>query len=102
MGCGQQGRQAGGWTGTVTAGDNLIEVLRENEKSFAEANDKTFVEDGFHISDISIEAPPGATFSINNGTDITIPQSGLYSNCTSVIRYLVFNQTVAANIAYAW
>lgn len=102
MGAYQQGRNAGGWTGTTKVGENLITVLKENEKAFAEKNNKTFTEDAFHIADICIEAPPGSTFSINNGTTITIPQSGMYHNSTSVLRFLVFNEAVKVNIAYCW
>lgn len=102
MGMCQQGRNAGGWKGTAIAGTNIIEKLKENEKTFAENHNKTFVEDAFHIADISIEAPAGSTFSINNGTTITIPNSGIYHNATSVIKYLIFNSSVQVNIAYCW
>lgn len=102
MGVLQQGRAAGGWTGTATAGKDLVATLKENEKQFAQANNRTFVEDAFHISDICIEAPAGTTFSINNGTTITMPSSGLYHNASTVVKYLVFDTSVEVNIAYCY
>lgn len=102
MGVYQQGRCAGGWKGTAIASQDLIPRLKQNEKQFAESNNRTFVEDAFHITDICIEAPANTTFSINNGTTITMPSSGLYHNSSSVIRYLVFDKSVEVNIAYCY
>lgn len=98
----QQGRDAGGWTGTTVAGQNIIPTLLEHEKQNAETKGRTFVEDAFHIAEICIEAPAGTTFSINDGTKITIPTSGIYHNSTSVLKILIFDQAVSANIAYCW
>lgn len=98
----QQGRNAGGWTGNSIAGKNMIPTLLEHEKQNAETKKRNFVEDAFHIADICIEAPAGTTFSINDGTKITIPTSGMYHNSTSVLKTLVFDQAVNINIAYCW
>ena len=54
MGVFQQGRNAGGWTGTSEAGKNLIDTLKDYEKANADKNKRVFVEDAFHIADISI------------------------------------------------
>ena len=62
MGVFQQGRNAGGWTGTVQASKNLIDTLKDYEKQNAESKKRIFVEDAFHIADISIEAPAGTTW----------------------------------------
>lgn len=98
----QQGRNAGGWTGTTVAGQNLISTLLEHEKQNALIKERKFIDDAFHIADICIEAPAGTTFSINDGTTITIPTSGMYHNSTSVLKVLVFDQAVNINIAYCW
>ena len=102
MGVFQQGRNAGGWTGTSEAGKNLIDTLKDYEKANADKNKRVFVEDAFHIADISIEAPSGTTFSINGGTKITMPSSGMYHNSSTVLKTLVFDSAVAINIAYCW
>ena len=102
MGAYQQGRNAGGWTGTTTAGTNVIPILLEHEKQNAIAKNRNFTEDAFHIADICIEAPAGTTFSINDGTTITIPTSGIYHNSTSVIKILIFDKAVQVNTAYCW
>lgn len=102
MGVFQQGRNAGGWTGNTVAGQNLIPTLLDHEKENATAKNRNFVEDAFHIADICIEAPAGTTFSINDGTTITIPTSGIYHNSSSVLKVLVFDQAVSVNLAYCW
>ena len=44
----QQGRNAGGWTGTTVAGQNIIPTLLEHEKQNAETKGRTLLEDAFH------------------------------------------------------
>lgn len=102
MGVLQQGLCAGGWKGVATAGENLIPTLKDNEKDFAEKSNRNFVEDAFHIADISIEAPAGTTFSINNGTTITMPESELFHCSSTIIKYLIFDKSVEVNLAYSY
>ncbi len=102
MGVLQQGLCTGGWKGAAVAGKDLIPTLKENEKTFAKRNNRNFVEDAFHIADISIEAPAGTTFSINHGTTITMPESGLFHCASTIIKYLIFDTSVEVNVAYSY
>lgn len=90
----------GSFNDTVTAGVNMVEVFKENEKDLP---NKWPHSQGFSIQKIAISADPGTVFSIN-GAEIAMPRTGIFETDVGMIEIesLIFDQAVSVCIVYLY
>ena len=90
----------GSFNDTVTAGTNMVEVFKENEKDLP---NKWPHSQGFSIQKIAISADPGTVFTLN-GAEITLPSTGIFETDVGMIEIesLVFEEAVPVCIVYLY
>lgn len=88
----------GSFNGTVTAGANMIDVFKENEKNKAV---KWPTAADFCLRKIAINGTPGTMFALN-GADITLPNSGVFETDEDQIQIetLIFAEAAEVCIVY--
>ena len=88
----------GSLTGTMAAGENIIETIAEKERS---ATKKYTNSAGFSILKMAVSAAPGTKFAFN-GADIVLPASGVFEIDLGLteVESLVFENDVEACIVY--
>lgn len=90
--------KVGSITGTMTAGENIVETIREKEKNTV----KKFTNSaGVSILKLAVSAAPGTRFAFN-GADIILPASGVFEVDLGLteVESLVFENDVEACIVY--
>lgn len=94
----------GGWTGTASAGSNIIDSIKASVLS-ANPNSRILMDSVPGIQKATICAAAGSTLSINGGPPITMPSSGVLDIPfgTVFIRSIVFAvETADVNIIYVY
>lgn len=88
----------GSLTGTMTAGENIIQTIAEKERGTAKKYTNSA---GFSILKMAVSASPGTKFAFN-GADIILPASGVFEIDYGLteVESLVFESTTEACIVY--
>lgn len=91
----------GSYIGSVTAGQNMVEVLRQKEE--IRTTRKRDLSTGFAIMQLGISGPEGLGFRLN-GERVSLPKTGVFQIGYGLvdIETLVFDSDATVNIVYIY